>query len=191
MRYSNPNMLVYIAMADAYAAAVEFIKLPKRNALRDEALTFQRYLAHPTYGLRPGTYTDDTEMSAANAQVLVHQNEPFTALMFAEEYVSEFERGGRRDGYSRWFQATLERVRTGKELIAVLRPATSTNNGAAMRAVPFGVLPTVRRVLEVATLQAGITHDSPEGRFSARAVALMSHAALYEDVPLLGLGDYC
>ena len=111
--------------------------------------------------------------------------------MFANEYVREFQRGGRRKGYSRGFQTILERVHTGAELLKELKP-DSNKNGAAMRSVPFGVLPTVERVLEVATLQARITHDTPEGRFSARAVALMSHAVLYEDMVFLpDLGEYC
>lgn len=185
MRYSNPNMLVYIAMADAYAVAVEY-----NNALESKCLEFQGYLAHPTHGLRPGTYTDDTEMSVANTQVLLQYNEPFSSLMFAEAYVLEFQRGGCRKGYSRGFQAVLERVHTGAELLSAIRP-DSIKNGAAMRSVPFGILPKIERVLEVATLQASVTHDTPEGRFSARAVALMSYAALYEEIPLPGLGGYC
>ena len=41
MRYSNPQMPIYIAMADAYAVAVEYN--PK---LRDECLRFKRYLLY-------------------------------------------------------------------------------------------------------------------------------------------------
>lgn len=186
MRNSNPNMLLYIGMGDAYAAAVEY-----NNTLHDACLMFQQYLSHPTHRNVPGTYTDDTEMSAANTKVLLQYDEPFTPLMFAEAYVREFQRGGRRNGYSRGFQGLLEYVRTGKELLEKIRP-DSTKNGAAMRSVPFGVLPTVEQVLAVATLQARITHDTLEGRFSARAVALMSHAVLYEDMVFLpDLGDYC
>ena len=191
MRNSNPNMLLYIAMADAYAAAVEYGRFPESNTLREECLKFQRYLAHPTHDNPPSTYTDDTEMSAANTKVLLQHDEPFSPLMFAEAYVNEFRRGGCRNGYSRGFQAILERVRTGAELLKELKP-DSNKNGAAMRSVPFGVLPTVDEVLNVATLQARITHDTPEGRFSARAVALMSHAVLYEDAVFLpDLGEYC
>ena len=186
MRNSNPNMLLYIAMADAYASAVEY-----NNTLREECLKFERYHAHPTHGNLPGTYTDDTEMSVANARVLLQYDEPFTPLMFADAYVREFQRGGRRKGYSQGFQAILERVHMGTELLGELKP-DSVQNGAAMRAVPLGVLPTVEQVLAVATLQARITHDTPEGRFSARAVALMSHAVLYEDMVFLpDLGEYC
>ncbi len=185
MRFSNPNMLLYIAMADATAEAVEY-----NRTLETKCLEFQGYLAHPTHGLRAGSYTDDTEMSVANTQVLTQLNEPFTPLIFADAYVYEFQRGGRRKGYSPGFQSVLERVHTGEELLEVLKP-DSTKNGAAMRAVPIGVLPTMEKVLEVATLQASITHDTPEGRFSARAVALMSHIALYENISPPGLGEHC
>ncbi|TSC84013.1 MAG: ADP-ribosylglycohydrolase [Parcubacteria group bacterium Gr01-1014_13] len=185
MRFSNPNMLLYIAMADAYAVAVEY-----NNALEGKCLEFQGYLAHPTHGLPAGSYTDDTEMSVANALVLIQQPGFFTKLAFADAYVAEFKTGGRRKGYSKGFQTVLELVRSGKELLALIDP-TSVKNGAAMRAVPIGVLPTVGKVLEVATLQASITHDTPEGRFSARAVALMSHFALYENTVLPGLGRFC
>jgi ADP-ribosylglycohydrolase len=110
--------------------------------------------------------------------------------MFANEYVLEFERGGRRNGYSRRFQKLLEEVRDGTELIARIEPH-SYYNGAAMRAVPLGVLPTIEMVLAAAETQAKISHDTPDGIFSARAVALMSHYALYEPNSLKGLYAYC
>lgn len=186
MLFPNPDMLFYIAMADAYAAAVEY-----NRKLRDECLKFQRYFNHPTHGLWAGAYTDDTEMSVANAKVLIrYYGENFTPLMFADAYVGEFQRGGRRKGYSKEFQKILEKVNFGLELLAELKN-DSVQNGAAMRSVPFGVLPTIEQVLEVSTLQACITHSTPEGRFSARVVALMSHASLYEDLPLTDLGRYC
>jgi ADP-ribosyl-[dinitrogen reductase] hydrolase len=45
-------------------------------------------------------------------------------------------------------------------------------------------------VLTVATVQASVTHDTPPGRFSARAVALMSHFSLYETVGFNDLPAY-
>ncbi len=56
----------------------------------------------------------------------------------------------------------------------------SEKNGAAMRAVPFGVIRALVEMAHVVGVQARITHDSPVGDFSAQAVALMSHYALYE-----------
>ena len=185
MQHRNPGMLLRIAMADACAMAVEY-----NDALLAECLKFQGYLAHPTHGLLPGDYTDDTEMSIANTKVLIQHSRHFTPLMFAEAYVNEFQLGGRRKGYSRAFQNILERVSTGEELLATVK-GDSTKNGAAMRAVPFGVLPIIEPMLELATMQACITHDTHEGRFSARAVALMSHFALYTDLHFSCIGDYC
>lgn len=186
----NPEMLVYIGIADAYAAATEYLKLPRDRALREEALRFAGYLRHGTHSHNAGAYTDDTEMSVANAQVLIEHVPPYSPKQFADAYVCEFNRGGRRKGYSRRFQQFLEEVRDGDEFLSRIDPR-SDKNGAAMRAVPIGALSTVDDVLDVATLQARITHDTPEGRFSARAIALMSHYALYVGGQISMIAEYC
>jgi ADP-ribosylglycohydrolase len=190
MRYSDPEMFVRLATADADALAVEYIRLPRDRVVFDRSLLFLGYEIHPTHQHKPGVYSDDTEMSVANARVLIEEHPPYTPLMFANAWVREFQRGGRRKGYSRGFQVLLEKVTSGTELLEAIHP-NSDKNGACMRAVPFGVLRTVAEVLEVSTLQARITHDTPEGRFSARAVALMSHFALYESGSFSALSKYC
>lgn len=196
MRFPNPYMLLEIGKADAFCVAVEYVDPKKYPELFEQILKFDRYLKHPKYQLGAGLYTDDTEMSVANALVLIENDPPYTPMMFADAYVREFLRGGKRKGYSKGFQAILEKSSTGQELVNNLIP-TSVANGAAMRAVPIGVLRTVPEVLDVATMQAKITHDTPEGLFSARAIALMSHFALYEKVEgwvdwcLNGLKEYC
>lgn len=190
MRFRNNIMLLCIGMGDAYGMATEYIKLPRDNDVRAQSLRLVGYVKHPTHQDHPGLYTDDTEMSAANTRVLIAHEAPYTKLQFADAYVAEFARGGRRKGYSRGFQALLEEISSGTELLERLRP-DSDKNGAAMRAVPFGVIREIGPMLEIATLQATITHDTPVGRFSARAVALMSHYALYESGPLNRIGTYC
>lgn len=190
MKNPNPDLLLYIAMADACAAGAEYLKFPRDDAVRDACLGFERYVSHPTHQGHPGLYTDDTEMSAANARVLIEQEPPYTTKMFADAYVREFLRGGRRKGYSRKFQTLLESISSGDEFMERVVPS-SDKNGAAMRAMPIGALPTAQLVLDVADFQARLTHDTPEGRFSAKAVALMSHFALYEDHPLEDVADYC
>lgn len=188
MKHPNPKLLTYIAMGDAYGMAVEYIKFPRDQHILDECRQFTKYSSHPVHKTKPGGYTDDTEMSAANTHVLL--GDVFTPLTFADAYVAEFQRGGKRDGYSRGFQAILEKVQTGQEMMDALVP-DSDKNGAAMRAVPFGVIKDIPRMLELATMQAKITHDSPVGRFSARAVALMSHFALYVDMPFSEMVKWC
>ncbi|MBI4457954.1 ADP-ribosylglycohydrolase family protein [Candidatus Uhrbacteria bacterium] len=190
MKNPDPKLLVRIAIADAYAAAVEYVKLPRDRDTLDECLHFKRYVKHPTLDHRAGCYTDDTEMSAANVHVLLEHPAPYMRLMFADAYVRQFRHGGRRKGYSRLFQSFLELTHDGWQFLKEIRP-DSVKNGAAMRAVPFGVLPTIEEVLEAATVQASVTHDTPEGRFSARAIALMSHFSLYEVRPLYNAAAYC
>jgi ADP-ribosyl-[dinitrogen reductase] hydrolase len=191
MRHPNPNMLLYIGVGDAAAVPVEYVDREKYPELFEEVLKFKNFCKHPKYTLGASLYTDDTEMSVANALVLIENEPPYTKEMFADAYVREFIRGGKRKGYSHGFQMILEKSSSGQELLNNLIP-TSVANGAAMRAVPIGVLRTIPEVLEVAAIQARITHDTPEGIFSARAIALMSHCALHESLPLhCFLGSYC
>ena len=99
LRFSNPKLLLYIAMADACAAAVEYISFPEHDEIYRQTLEFRGYVKHPRHNMEVTQYTDDTEMSLANARVLIGQEPPYTRLMFANAYVEEFERGGRRNGY--------------------------------------------------------------------------------------------
>lgn len=187
MRFQNPNLLVYIAMADAYAVSCEDCERRVEGKPLLDALAFTRYAKRPNK--RTGCYTDDAEMSIANTHVLLARA-PDTAVNFADAYVREFRRGGKRAGYSKQLYRILSTVRSGKELLAQLIP-NSTRNGAAMRSVPIGVFADVNDVLDVATIQAKVTHDTPEGRFSARAVALMAHFTMYENLPLHRMAAYC
>jgi ADP-ribosylglycohydrolase len=44
-----------------------------------------------------------------------------------------------------------------------------------MRAVPIGVYSTPEKVIDFATIQAAITHNTPDGVNAALGAALMSH----------------
>ena len=179
MKNPNPLMLLRIAQADAYCMATEYLR-PDHQGLIVEARKFTSYLRHPTHALRPGMYTDDTQMSIAVAEQLL-SGERSTALSFANHFMTAFARDP-RDGYSRGFQTILESSTTGQDLIDRLVP-TSTRNGAAMRSVPLGVIPHVNEMLDVAAIQAAVTHDTREGIVSSQAIAFLSNWALYTDEP--------
>lgn len=177
----NDELLTYIAIGDAYCMATEYIKSPRDDKLEEKALEFKRYLAHPSHGLKPGTYTDDTHMSIGNAEVLIeashHTNIKHSD--FASKWVEVYRRD-RRTAYSRNFQKFLDKTSSGKEFLQNIQN-TSNKNGAAMRSVPLGVLPTPEETLRIAQMQAGLTHCTPGGIFSSKAVALMSHYAMHEE----------
>jgi len=186
MRNANTALLLMIAIADAYAMATEFVDSSRDFSVIRDALMFQRYVKHPKYQQFAGQYTDDTEMSCANARVLIAHPPPYEPIEFAQAWLDEFNRGGRRKGYSKSFQAFLESVKGAEDFLARVRSG-SDSNGACMRAVPIGVLPRIEDVLAVATLQAKITHDTPTALFSARAVALMAHFTLHVSDTFEGL----
>jgi ADP-ribosylglycohydrolase len=123
-------------------------------------------------------------MSIAVSEVLLEGGE-FTRERFANSFVNCFKRD-ERDGYVRSFQAFLEEVASGADFLKYIQP-DSDKSGAAMRAVPIGVLSSPAEVIAIADLQAKITHDTTMGRESAIFVALMSHFALYTDEPFSGL----
>lgn len=177
----NPQMLLRLCQADAYAHACEYIKFPRDEAILKAVLKFEGYVAHPIHlNLKSGWYTDDGAMSIAVSEVLL-QKPPYTKQMFANAFVDVFQRDY-RDGYARNFQAFLDTVKDGSDFLARVRP-DSVKNGACMRAVPLGVLKTPKEVLDVAKLQASLTHDTEVGILSAQLVGLMSHLALYTDEP--------
>ena len=190
MKNPNPLMLLSIAQGDAYGMATEYIELSRDQATKDEALKFERYVKHPTWDIAAGHYTDDTQMSIANAEVLLEYDfkSPPTmeaalgvGMKFANAYVRCFKRDPRR-GYSRGLQSLLENVESGADFFLRVK-RDSDKNGAAMRAVPFGVLPSEEDVYYATIEQAKLTHDTVGGRGSALFVGLMSHYAIHTDDP--------
>lgn len=190
MRHPDEKFLLRMAAADAAAMPMEFVDPKVHPETLEACLRMEGYVAHPTFAeYRPGSYTDDTEMTMANARVLLARGGPWSCQEFASAYVNEYRRGGNRYGYSRGFREILERVRLPRELLQLVNP-NSKGNGAAMRAIPFGLLP-LREGLAAAEAQARVTHDMPAGRFSARMIALMAHFAFHEAAPLSALPAFC
>ncbi|WP_138497320.1 ADP-ribosylglycohydrolase family protein [Nostoc sp. PA-18-2419] len=163
-------MLLELAIADAYGAGFEYA---------DEMIVsndLSRYVQHPRFRLIPGRYTDDTQMSIAIAEVIVTQA-AWTPEVLAESFVRGFKRDP-REGYARNFYHFLVQIQNGAEFLQKIRP-DSDKSGAAMRAGPIGIYPTPEKVIEAATIQAAITHNTPDGIDAAVAAALMSHYFIY------------
>jgi len=162
------RVLLELAIGDAYGAAFEYVHVGHIRRFN----TLQGYARHPRHALEPGVYTDDTQMSIAVAETLLAAP-PWTPQDFADHFVGAFKRDPRA-GYARGFQKFLEGTRDGNTFLRDIRP-DSDKSGAAMRACPCGLLESVERVIEVATLQARLTHDTPGGIHAAVAAALAAH----------------
>jgi ADP-ribosylglycohydrolase len=176
-------MLLESAVGDAYGAGFEYAS----ETLIDRHNTAAYYVQHPRHNIRPGCYTDDTQMSLAVAEAVV-SGERWTALNLARRFVDAFRRDP-REGYAGGFYAFLQEVTSGEEFLQRIRP-DSDKSGAAMRAAPLGVLPTIGEVVEKCHVQAALTHDTPDGINAATAAALMAHYLLYRLGPKKDLGTF-
>lgn len=177
-------MLVELAVGDAYGAGFEYADpafVAERNTLRG-------YVQHPRHrGIRPGAYTDDTQMTLAIAELMV-SGESWTRENIADAFVTAFRRDP-REGYAGRFYDFLRSVQDGAEFLARIEP-DSDKSGAAMRAGPIGLLPTVRDVLHHTEIQARITHDTPSGIASAQAAALAVHYCHHQLGPVSRVGRW-
>jgi ADP-ribosylglycohydrolase len=176
-------MLLELAVGDAYGAGFEYAP---PNLIRKHN-TAAAYVQHPRHRIRPGCYTDDTQMSLAIAEALV-SGQRWTPLNLAQRFVEVFHRDP-REGYASGFYAFLQEVHSGEEFLARIRP-DSEKSGAAMRAPPLGVLPTIGQVVDRCRVQAAITHNTTDGINAALASALMTHYFLYSLGPKEKLGAF-
>lgn len=176
-------MLLEIAVGDAYGAGFEYVNPYLIRQFNDLA----RYVRHPRHGAKPGCYTDDTQMSLAIAEAIV-SNDPWTPQALAARFVTAFKRDP-REGYAQRFHGFLKHVKDADQFLAQIQPA-SDKSGAAMRAGPIGIFSTIDEVIEKATIQARITHDTPNGIGAAVTAALMTHYCLYQLGPKAGLGKF-
>jgi ADP-ribosylglycohydrolase len=161
-------MLVEIAIGDAYGAGFEYVAEEVVRARND----LSAYIQHPRHRLLPGCYTDDTQMTIAVVEVMLSGQE-WTADLVSTGFVKAFRRDS-REGYSKRTYAALNAAQAGAEFLARIDPV-SDSSGAAMRAAPLGLYPTVAEVLARSRFQAELTHNTPDGIRAAQAASLMTH----------------
>lgn len=165
-------MLLELAIGDAYGAGFEYVDTEMILQQND----LSGYVKHPRHHIQPGSYTDDTQMSLAIAEAIV-SGEPWEPALLAERFVQGFRRDP-RGGYATGFSHFLRQVHDGEQFLQEINPS-SEKSGAAMRAAPIGVYPTISLVIERCTMQAALTHNTPGGINAAVAAALMTHYFLY------------
>jgi ADP-ribosylglycohydrolase len=153
-------------MGFEYASA-EFVK-------RNNDLT--HYVRHRRHAIRPGCYTDDTQMSIAIAELLVEGGR-WRPRDIAAKFLDVFHRD-RRTGYSGGFYRFLLSTTSPDKFLADIR-SDSNKSGGAMRAPPLGVLQDADEVVQKATIQAQLTHNTREGIDAACASALLAHYCVH------------
>lgn len=166
-------MLLELAIGDAYGAGFEYA-----NEMVAQHNTLERYIQHPRHkGIYPGQYTDDTQMSIAIAELIL-SDKPWTPLNIAAHFLEAFKRDP-HEGYAARFYQFLLDTNTPEGFVAHIKPE-SDKSGATMRAIPIGIYPTITTVIEKCTLQAQLTHNTPDGIGAACIAALAAHFFLYD-----------
>ena len=178
------RVLVELAVGDAYGAGFEYVDPVFVGTYNN----LGGYVQHPTHvGVRPGSYTDDTQMTLAIAELLI-SGDLWTPENLADKFLEVFQRDP-REGYSSGFYRLLCKASSGAELRALVRPH-SDKSGAAMRASPIGLLSNVDDVLRYAEVQASVTHNTRVGIESAQAAALMVHYCRYDLGPIWSIATW-
>ncbi|MBB6402505.1 ADP-ribosylglycohydrolase [Methanococcus maripaludis] len=174
------SMLTDIAIADAYGAAFEYVRDSKFYIRND----LKRYYKHPTHNIKPGCYTDDTQMSIAIARLML-SNDIWTKRTLAHYFLDTF-RLDPREGYAKNFYNFLKSTKTADEFVSNIKPV-SVKAGAAMRSGVIGLYSEIDKVIEYATLNAKLTHDTKTGINSSIAAALMVHYFVHAKGSVSGL----
>lgn len=175
-------MLLEIAVGDAFGACYEWVE---REIILGQ-IELQYKAVAPSV-IKPGCYTDDTQMSLAIAELML-EGADWTPHNLARKFVECFHRDPRR-GYAPGFQKFLAEIKTPENFLANIRP-NSDRSGAAMRAGPLGLIKDMNELKEKCRIQAAMTHDTPEGHGSALCAAAMTHYFRYHIGPKAELMDW-
>ena len=168
-------MFLGTLIGDAYGMGFEYQTfLPEEN----NATKFRK---HGLYtNLLPGQYTDDTQMTIANAKVILKHKDKLSSLTpldFANEYVSEFKFNP-IFGYAKGLQSVLMEVNSGIELLNKISAFGKTNrNGSLMRCLPFSFLKDKELIISLVGIQGSVTHEGL-GVETAKTMALFGKEIL-------------
>lgn len=138
------------------------------------------YLGSTHHNLKPGQYSDDTQMSLMVAESLI-DNQGFNPDDLSKRYV-DWMVSGRARGWGKTTLFAIQNLINGKHW-SESGIAGSEGNGTAMRAAPFGVYfrNDIRSLVEIVKIDSAITHASPEAEAGAIAIATAAAYAVNDD----------
>jgi ADP-ribosyl-[dinitrogen reductase] hydrolase len=168
-------MLVECAIGDALGAGFEFTSSYFiRDNFNPKKLA---YVQHPSHEIMPGSYTDDTQMSIAIAELILDDlvwDKKTIATYFLDSFYRDI-----RMGYSGAFYNFLMSCNGVDRFLEKIEPK-SEKAGAVMRSSLIGLYPDIKEVKEKSILQATLTHDNAQGINSSLAGSLAFHYFFYD-----------
>lgn len=175
------NVLVGCAIGDALGVPFETMQaknpfLKKWNGIE--------YLGSKHHKLMPGQYSDDTQMSLCVANSLLECRE-FNPTDLAQRYQEWFFEGNPR-GFGHTTRIAMNALKDGAHW-SESGVDGSYGNGTAMRAAPFGVFfrNDMKSLIEAVSIDSAITHNSPDAKAGAIAIAVATALAANGDTDKL------
>jgi len=168
------SVLLGTAVGDALGVPFE-TKLANYEPL--VAWDGKTFLGSEHHRLKPGQYSDDTQMSLMVAESLI-ENHGFNPDDLAERYV-DWIASGRARGYGKTTMLAITNLVNGKHW-SESGIAGSYGNGTAMRAAPFGVYfrNDLQSLVSICKMDSAITHASDEAEAGSIAIGLAAAYAV-------------
>lgn len=172
------NVLLGTAVADALGVPFEKKLVNYEPLVEWDGKT---YLGSEHHGLKPGQYSDDTQMSLMVAESLI-LNHGFNPDDLAARYM-DWLVSGRARGYGKTTLMAVQNLQAGKHW-SESGIAGSMGNGTAMRAAPFGVYfrNDLYSLANICKIDSAITHASDDAEAGSIAVALAAAYAVNNDM---------
>lgn len=176
------NLLLGIAIGDAYGAGLEFqdrewiqknVDFSKFINVRDKIKVSPEKLHLFTDNYHEWQYTDDTEMTIGLIKALLSKKE-FNEDLLIEKWSEEYEKGQLEKGYGRNGHGSMSWYYSGKMNIEEIRSfqknRTNPGNAPAMRSVPLGLI-NPDLINQYSAINANATHPNINAIISSQCIA--------------------
>lgn len=169
--------LIGLAIGDALGAPVEFLRLPEIKNLygRDGITDF-----HEWRGFKPGSYTDDTQMSLATAVGCIRACQSWrdrgichSASVVHRRYLEWLESQNDPEQRRGPGHTCLRALQSGKMGTIEEKINNSKGCGGVMRTAPAGLAFSSDRAFQEGAEYAAITHGHPSGYLTAGFLSAM------------------
>jgi len=196
------NLLLGIAIGDAFGAGVEFqdrdwiranVDFSKFVNVRNKITVAEEKKNIFIENYKAWDYTDDTEMTIGVIKALLYNNE-FTENILVEKWKEEYDKGILEKGFGRnghgsmrWFYSD---EKTMEEIRAFQSKRKNPGNAPAMRAVPIGLIGE-KLINKYAAINANATHPNINAIISSQCIARAAEFILVKKKAPKNVITYC
>lgn len=196
------NLLLGIAIGDAFGAGVEFqdrdwieknVDFTQFVNARHLINVSPKQLVDFVKNYRVWDYTDDTEMTIGGIKALL-SNRPLTPDLLVYYWKQEFLADKKRKGFGRNGHGSMRWFYEGSKNIQEIRSFQKVKkypgNAPTMRAIPFGLVPE-KLIDKYAIMNADATHPHDIARAASILIARATHFLLMKKGNPNNLISYC